>query len=70
MSTEAEAKLKVCWKTLAVAPVQRQGIAGTELQSVLLSAQCQGSKCMAWRWQEDIEGHGFCGLAGQYGALP
>ena len=65
--TEAEARKKVCWKTL-------HSVDGTAQP---YGSWCPASLCMAWRWkpqrvrlEADIERgdhpeRGFCGLAGK-----
>lgn len=29
-----------------------------------MAAKCLGSRCMMWRWTNEVTGRGYCGLAG------
>lgn len=67
--TEEEAKQKWCPSPPMVIRYGGVGDGGD-----LLYIQCEGSRCMAWRWDDDRSGVlkdwtfrkvGYCGLAGK-----
>ena len=67
--TEEEAKKKWC-------PFARQMVSIDQLENPVAIASanrfhkdkiagCLASRCMAWRWRDDVTTDGYCGLAGK-----
>ena len=76
--TEEEAKTKACCGAPLLAQVMisiSPNVRITDAPDLL--GRCQGSACMAWRWEEeqpdpgpvhspnDEDGGGYCGIAGK-----
>ena len=75
--TEAEAMKKWCPFARVLLPVNQSGnrvstfhkrIAGESdrkhYEEQEADCKCLASGCMAWRWSEHGDEHGYCGLAG------
>jgi hypothetical protein len=60
MLSEKEAGHKWCPQMLAV-----YFVADTPHDYLDKATSCQGSACMAWRWEDNRHERGFCGIGGK-----